>query len=656
MFRVAYSLLLTLLFGSLAVSGANNEKEITLKKVSQPPQLDGVFTDECWQEVEWIDDFLQSEPRRKAPPSEKTEFKVVLYGHDLYFAIKCYDSHPEEIMALGKKRDEGMGSDDTFEIRLDTYLDKRNYYSFRFNSLGNKQDRKWGNRDWDGDWDVVAKITDEGWVAEVRISLVPLAFPRKGEGYFGINFRRNIRRLREEELWCFTKDVPGRVDDFGLIGPINFSLIPFDTRLEVFAYGVGGAGPDTSWHMGVDAHKFLTPDVKYALTLYPDYSDIEAVYQSIDISYTETWLPDTRPFFNEGSEYFGSFYSRRIDKFDLGLKAFGKQGKQQIGFLNCTRFSPFRNDIVFNLSHNPTYQSYIGATIQNRQEKEHKNLLLGLGGGFGSSDHSLNFSYASSSTEPGSDGFSYGGSFWKRLGERGSFFCSYSGISPDFSPDLQLIGETGEKGGNIGMSYRSVLPRGEKWWENFGVNVSYGRASYWSGGLKSESKRFGFSLGLRGDIFLNFGRSITFYDPYRDNFTSFSLSTGTPEKRYNIGFSYGEGIRTNLPYKFASGWVGRQLMDDKLNIGLNGERRWVGSDGGGWSTTQQIWGSISYDIGRDFWVVLRIYALKDTESHQNISAIIRKRGENKRDFYLVLGDPLGSDTKGRIVIKYVNPM
>ncbi|MBC7328705.1 carbohydrate binding family 9 domain-containing protein, partial [bacterium] len=286
-------ILIILIFSSLSHLFS---KEIRLKKVSQPPRLDGLFDDDCWKEVEWIDDFVQSEPIRKALPSEKTEFKVVLWDSTLFFAVKCYDSHPKDITALQKKRDGDMRSDDTFEIKIDTYLDRRNFYAFRFNAIGTKQDRKWGNWDWDGDWDVVARMTDEGWAAEVRISLIPLAFPRRGEGYFGINFERRIRRLREENLWSFTMDVPGRVDDFGLIGPIDFSSIPFNSRLEKFLYGVGGFGADTNWHMGLDAHKFITPDFKYALTLYPDYSDIEAVYESIDISYTERWLPDKRPF------------------------------------------------------------------------------------------------------------------------------------------------------------------------------------------------------------------------------------------------------------------------------------------------------------------------------------------------------------------------
>jgi hypothetical protein len=117
---------------------------------------------------------------------------------------------------------------------------------------------------------------------------------------------------------------------------------------------------------------------------------------------------------------------------------------------------------------------------------------------------------------------------------------------------------------------------------------------------------------------------------------------------------YGKGVRMNLPYKFASGSIGRQLMNDKLNISLNFEKRWVGM-GNGWQTAQQWWGAIAYDIGREFWFVIRIYGLKDNESHHNISAVIRRRGEEKRDFYLVIGDPLGTEFKERIAIKYIVP-
>ncbi|MBC7328706.1 hypothetical protein H5T87_11450, partial [bacterium] len=399
---------------------------------------------------------------------------------------------------------------------------------------------------------------------------------------------------------------------------------------------------------------FITPDFKYALTLYPDYSDIEAVYESIDISYTERWLPDKRPFFTEGSEYFGPLYSRRIDKFDLGLKAFGQAGKSQIGFLNCIRFDSFRNDTVLNYNYNFTHQYSMGVMLQSRYEKSHRNILIAGGGGGGTSNFGYGVSYAISLTEPGKDGFLYNLSMWQRVGERGGFFANYTALSPDFWADLQLIDITGVKATNIGFYYSGVSPRGKKWWESYVWEMSYGRANYWSGGCKAENKGGSFSIGLRGDISLGISRNISFFEPFRDHFTTISFGIGSPEKKYFFSSSYGKGIRTNSPYKFASGGIWRQLLKDKLNIGLNFEKRWVGV-GSGWFSAQQIWGSISYDIGKDFWIVIRLYQLQDTDKHHNISAVIRRKGERKGDFYFVLGDPLGTDFKERMAIKYIMP-
>ncbi len=632
-------------------------KIINLKKVASPPRLDAVFDDECWQEVKWWSNFLQSDPVRRAPPSEKTEFAVVQCGRDLYFAFKCYDSTPSEISALQKRRDGEMRMDDRVEIMLDTYLDRRwtRYYSFVFNPLGTKRDSKWGNLDWDGEWDVATRITNEGWFAEVRISLVPLAFPRKGKGYFGINIERRIRRLREENLWSYSKEPPGRVDDFGLLGEIDFASIPFSSRLQTLLYGVGEAGSSFKGHMGLDAHKFLTPDIKAAFTLYPDYSDVEAVYQTIDISYTERSLPDTRPFFTEGREFFGDFYSRRIDLFDFGLKVFGREEKVELGLLDCLRFSPSRNDIVLNLNYSPNNTSSLSLGINSRDEGSHRNLVTGIGGGREINSGSwLHLLYASSQTRnPDTDGSFFVGSLWHRLGERGGLSLDYINISPGFNADLQLVGEVGVRIRSIGLNYGDAAPRGKKWWERYRVWSNYRRGHYWDGRLKIEDKSVGGFILLKGDKSISFNRSVTFYDPYRDNFTSIGCGFGSGEK-FNLGINYGEGVRTNLDYKFASAGLSRRLLDNRLFLSLNWEKRWVKTNGE-WSIAQQIWGSISYDIGRDYWIVVRLYNYKESGSHTNFSAILTKKDESKKALYLVLGDPFALDTTRRVTLKYVVP-
>ena len=54
------------------------------------------------------------------------------------------------------------------------------------------------NADWDGIWDVAARITDDGWTAEIAIPLTTLRFTGAGDQTWGINFMRNIRRKNVE--------------------------------------------------------------------------------------------------------------------------------------------------------------------------------------------------------------------------------------------------------------------------------------------------------------------------------------------------------------------------------------------------------------------------------------------------------------------------
>ncbi|MGB9607845.1 MAG: hypothetical protein ACPL7E_04830, partial [bacterium] len=318
-------------------------------------------------------------------------------------------------------------------------------------------------------------------------------------------------------------------------------------------------------------------------------------------------------------------------------------------------------DVLLNLSHNPTHQSTMMLSLQSRYEEEHKNTLLGGGYNAGTYNYGLGFFHILSFTEPGEKGFVTNFNLWKRLGERGGLFADYTLINPDFSADLQYLPERGVKGLSGNLYYYDFSPRGLKWWEAYGFNAEYSKLDFWTGGLKEENKAVYFFLALRGDFSINFGRSISFYAPYfafptpfRDNFTSLSLGIGSPEKRYGFGFGYGKGVRTNFPYKFASGNIWRQLLRDKLVISLNFEERWI-DRGNGWASACQWWGSISYDIGKEFWLVLRIYGLRDEENHHNLSAVIRRGGEGKREFYLVLGDPLGTDFKERVALKYIVP-
>ena len=101
-----------------------------------------------------------------------------------------------------------LRDDDNFSVVLDTFNDKRNAFYFMINPNGARWDATigdsgFGNRpndDWNGIGDVSARVTDEGWTAEVIIPFRTLRFPAGDTQAWGVNFRRVIARKNEEVL------------------------------------------------------------------------------------------------------------------------------------------------------------------------------------------------------------------------------------------------------------------------------------------------------------------------------------------------------------------------------------------------------------------------------------------------------------------------
>jgi hypothetical protein len=100
----------------------------------------------------------------------------------LYIGAVCHDRSPREIVATQLSRDADLDVDDRLTIVLDPFLDHRNGFFFQVNAAGARADGQVSNnsesltRDWDGIWNAVARITDEGWMAEIEIPFKTLRF------------------------------------------------------------------------------------------------------------------------------------------------------------------------------------------------------------------------------------------------------------------------------------------------------------------------------------------------------------------------------------------------------------------------------------------------------------------------------------------------
>jgi len=346
-----------------------NARTIEAVRVTEPPVIDGVLDEACWQENAGVSDFIEKHPDLGDEPSESTRVVVLYDERAVYFGCFCYDSEPEEVLARLVPR-ESSGDGDDITIYLDTYNDDRNAFYFSVNPMGLQRDvhitgggRGW-DRSWNGVWYSEGSITDWGWCAEIAIPFKTLRFPAASEQVWGLEITRWITRKQEMLAWADYEegDRGLRIDRFGELRGIrgvksglHLEFLPHLTqtaRLEAprlfdsvsfVPFENGVAGMDFKWVMRSN----LALDV----TVLPDYGQIEADPEEINLGRYERYLRERRPFFTEGADLFRfrSFhpvYTRRIgtklpDGSEVpiyaGAKFTGKIGRTEVGVIEvCT--------------------------------------------------------------------------------------------------------------------------------------------------------------------------------------------------------------------------------------------------------------------------------------------------------------------------------
>ncbi len=338
--------LLTILAGVFPSSAAaqGHDRVVTAVRTSVPPRIDGVPDEAEWRDAVPATDFIQRDPDEGKPASEKTEIRV-LYDRDaIYFGCVFYDSRPSEIKSPFTRRDNEIESD-WASVRIDSYHDHQSAFEFTFNPSGVKVDilqfDDGNNEDvsWDPVWFVETRITPEGWTAELKIPFSVLRYNSPasdtGESEWGINFFRRISRNQEDLRWAFTpKKESGFISRFGLLtglrdlpDPRQIEVMPFTVGKQSFtpASTVRPRQDEFSADLGADIKYGISKNFTLDATLNPDFGQVEADPAVLNLSSIETFYPEKRPFFIEGTQFIrfttfggtfgpGMFYSRRIGR------------------------------------------------------------------------------------------------------------------------------------------------------------------------------------------------------------------------------------------------------------------------------------------------------------------------------------------------------
>ncbi len=314
-----------------------------------PPRVDGRLDDAAWRGAAPATDFVQSTPAPGALATLPSEARVLFDDQALYVAVRLYDPHPDSILAPYPRRDDETTSDWVF-VEIDSRFDRRSGFSFGVNPRGVQADGAWSNDvdydgAWNGVWEAAATTDSLGWSAEYRIPFSQLSLAATQPGVpisWGINFYRYSPHRGESSNWSpRLPSITGVVSHFNRLilaappGTGALQIVPYSavtgSRAAIGLPG-GTGGFETAGRVGADIRYRPGSATTLALSLHPDFGQVEADPSQINLTTFETFLAEQRPLFVDDAQIFrfgrplefsargtsfaqeSPFYSRRIGR------------------------------------------------------------------------------------------------------------------------------------------------------------------------------------------------------------------------------------------------------------------------------------------------------------------------------------------------------
>jgi hypothetical protein len=396
------------------------ELRLRAAQAEAPPRVDGLLDEPAWATAPVSSGFRQRDPGDGDPATEATEVRVLYDGDTLYVGIAARDREPGKVIGRILERDKIMEQgldnaarftgDDVVAFTLDPFHDHRNAFFFATNPNGAEFDALVTdesptlNLEWRGIWRVAATRTKNGWSAEFAIPFRTLRYPRdSAEAVWGFDVERIVRRKNEDTLWSAWSRAEGGLNRVSRAGHLeglrdlprtawNVELKPFGLAGVAQQRDESGRAPASGeWRAGADAKWEVRPGLVLDATVRPDFAQVEADDQIVNLTRFEVFFPEKRDFFLENAGIFdfgtrGSFetppflmfFSRRIGiggdaevPVLGGLRLSGRVGRQTVGLLDVlsgdSPAEPRTNFGVLRVKRDVGQRSYVGAMLTDRR-------------------------------------------------------------------------------------------------------------------------------------------------------------------------------------------------------------------------------------------------------------------------------------------------
>ena len=336
------------------LAAAQTAPDFNIPRITNPPTIDGVVEANEWKEATRIPVNIEVEPGDNLEAQVFAEALLMENGEALYIAYIAEDPEPNQIRGFYQDRDTGWNGD-WIGITLDTFNDERRAFGFYVNPLGVQMDsihddvNQREDESWNGIWDSVGQITENGYTVEVSIPLKQLRFAETNSiQTWGVEILRQYPRDRvtmissqemDRDVSCYLCQI-SKMQGFDDLEPTrNLEIIPTVTALSIENRDPiidDWEREDFDPEGSLDVRWGITQDIYLNATINPDFSQVEADSTRLDVNNTfSLFFPERRTFFLDGADYFDTYenlvHTRNIASPEYGLKLTGKTGDHTYG-------------------------------------------------------------------------------------------------------------------------------------------------------------------------------------------------------------------------------------------------------------------------------------------------------------------------------------
>jgi hypothetical protein len=343
----------------------------------RPPRLadadvaiDGRLDEPQWKEAALLTGFSQFSPQDGIAADDSTEVLVWYSPTAIHFGIRAFERHGASRATLADR--DRISADDHVQIILGTFNDGRQATVFSVNPLGVQADgtliesnqsksngfggatlaRDTADLSSDFVYQSKGRLTDDGYVVEVRIPFKSLKYQSANEQSWGLNIARRVQHSGYEDSWAPARRAgltflgqSGALEGLtdlrrGLVVDVNPELTQRTAGVPP-AVGVGNWRYDAGRpELGGNVRWGVTNNLTLNGTVNPDFSQVESdAGQLVFDPRQALFFTEKRPFFLDGIEQFSTphslIYTRRIVQPVGAVKLAGKVSGTNVAFLSA---------------------------------------------------------------------------------------------------------------------------------------------------------------------------------------------------------------------------------------------------------------------------------------------------------------------------------